>query len=295
MHITSFLHDGAVRYGANLPDGVIADLTGHDGLPDSIVGFLAAASAIGQDAVASAPRVARAQVRLLPVIPDPEKIICIGLNYADHASETGSTPPPHPTVFGKFRNALIAHGEAIVLPASSRQMDYEAELAVIIGRPARHVAAADALDYVAGYAPFNDVSARDYQGHTSQWLLGKSGDTFAPVGPSMVTADEIADPQNLGIRLSIGGEVLQEANTRDMIFPVSALIAYITEVMTLQPGDIIATGTPAGVGVARTPQRFLQPGESVRIEIEGMAALENPVAAEASQAGSASSMLTGLN
>jgi acylpyruvate hydrolase len=221
-------------------------------------------------------------VTLLPVIPDPQKIICIGVNYADHAAETGQAPPPYPTVFAKFANTLAASGDPIVLPSASTMPDYEGELAVVIGRPGRQISEQDALDYVAGYTAFNDVSARDFQGHTSQWTMGKSPDTFGPMGLALTTADEIPDPQELDLRTTVNGEVLQQASTADMVFTVRQLIAYLSQTMTLLPGDVIATGTPSGIGAARTPPRFLRPGDTVVISIDSVTELTNPVVGEGS-------------
>jgi acylpyruvate hydrolase len=221
-------------------------------------------------------------VTLLPAVPSPQKIICIGVNYADHAAETGQAPPPYPTVFAKFANTLAASGDPIVLPSASAMPDYEGELAVVIGRPGRQITEHDALDYVAGYTAFNDVSARDFQGHTSQWTMGKSPDTFGPLGLALVTADEIPDPQKLELRTMVNGEVLQQASTADMVFTVRQLIAYLSQTMTLLPGDVIATGTPSGIGAARTPPRFLRPGDTVVISIDGVTGLTNPVVGEAS-------------
>jgi 2-keto-4-pentenoate hydratase/2-oxohepta-3-ene-1,7-dioic acid hydratase in catechol pathway len=222
----------------------------------------------------------RAKVKLAPVIPDPDKIICIGLNYKDHAEETKLALPETPTIFAKYPNTLIGSGQAIILPKNSTRVDYEAEFAFIVGKRARHISAEHALDYVAGYTIFNDVSARDYQLRVTQWTLGKSFDTFAPVGPSLVTRDEIADPHNLGIRLWIDDEMLQNSNTSNLIFGVSELLSYLSSVMTLEPGDIVATGTPAGVGFTRNPPRYLQDGETVHIEVDGLGVLENPVRSE---------------
>jgi acylpyruvate hydrolase len=219
-------------------------------------------------------------VTLKAPVPRPGKIMCIGLNYRDHAAESNVAVPDYPTVFAKYASCVIGPGEAIVLPRVSTQVDYEGELGVVIGRRARHVAQADALAYVGGYLPFNDVSARDFQHRTSQWTIGKTFDTFGPLGPALVTVDEVPDPQNLAITVSIGAEVLQSSNTRHMIFPVAELISYLSTVMTLEPGDVIATGTPDGVGAARKPPRFLRAGETVRVEIEGLGALENPIVAE---------------
>jgi acylpyruvate hydrolase len=224
---------------------------------------------------------ARAAVTLKAPIPRPGKIICLGLNYRDHAIESNLAIPTYPVVFAKFANVVIGPGEAIVLPKISQEVDYEAEFGVVIGQRGRAIAEADALSYVAGYLPFHDVSARDYQMRTSQWVIGKTFDTFGPMGPALTTTDEIPDPHNLNIQLSIGGEVLQSSNTRHLIFNVPQIIAHLSAVMTLEPGDLIATGTPSGVGAARTPKRFLKPGEVVRIEIERLGVLENPVVAEA--------------
>lgn len=217
------------------------------------------------------------EVTLGPVVPDPDKIICIGLNYRDHAAETNHAVPEVPTVFAKYSNTLIGCGESIQLSALTDQVDYEAELAVVIGRRAKNVSEKDAIEYVAGYSIFNDVSARDYQLRVSQWTVGKSFDTFGPFGPCLVTRDEVSDPHSLGIRLRIGNELLQDSNTRNMVFSVPALIAFLSSTMTLNPGDVIATGTPAGVGFTRKPARFIQPGEIVEIEIDQLGKLWNPV------------------
>lgn len=230
--------------------------------------------------VRSAPakfRLPLSSVALGPVVPDPEKVLCIGLNYRDHAAETNHALPETPTIFAKYANTLIGSGESIRLPDNTSQVDYEAELAFIIGRRAKNVAPEDALDYVAGYAAFNDVSARDFQLRTSQWTLGKSFDTFAPLGPFLVTKEDVPDPHALRIRLSIGGEVLQDSNTANLVFRIPELLSHISSVMTLEPGDVIATGTPAGVGFTRKPPRYLHAGETVRVEIDGLGVLENRV------------------
>ena len=221
-----------------------------------------------------------ATTRLLAPIPRPPKIICIGLNYRDHAEESKLPIPEVPTVFAKFPTAMTGHRHPIVLPKNSTKPDYEAEFAVVIGRRGRHVPEDQWRDYVFGYTILNDVSARDFQMATTQWMIGKTFDTFAPCGPAIVTADEIADPHNLRISLTINGEVMQDSNTRHMIFQVPRLIAYLSSVFTLEPGDIIATGTPAGVGFARKPPRWLKPGDEVAIQIEGLGELVNPVVAE---------------
>ena len=279
MRIVSFRDGGQTRYGALLGDDRVIDLrAAHPTLPASLADALAVLAAHGVPD--GAPSLALAGLDLLPAVPHPEKIICIGVNYAEHAAETNSESPPYPTVFAKFSNALAAHGAPIVLPAASTMPDYEGELAVVIGRPGKHITADEALDHVAGYTAFNDVSARDFQGHTTQWIMGKSPDTFAPIGLALVTADEVPDPQKLTLRTTVSGEVLQEASTADMIFSVRELIAYLSQTMTLRPGDVIATGTPSGVGVARSPQRFLRPGDVVTITVDGVTEISNPVVAE---------------
>jgi acylpyruvate hydrolase len=220
-----------------------------------------------------------ADVRLWAPVPDPQKIICLGRNYKAHAEEAGGEVPPAPELFVKFANTLVGHDWPIELPPISDEVDYEAELAVVIGDRCKDVQAADALSHVYGYSIMHDVSARDYQLRTSQWLAGKSMDTFGPFGPWIVTADEIPNPQTLQMRLTIGGEVLQDANTASMVFSVAEAIAFISSVMTLEPGDVISTGTPEGVGMARTPQRYLRNGDVVDITIDRIGTLSNPVKA----------------
>ena len=213
-------------------------------------------------------------------ITRPGKIVCVGLNYHDHAEEGGQELPKAPLLFAKWPNTLIGDGEPIVLPAESTQVDYEAELGVVIGTTAKHVSERDALDVVAGYICVNDVSARDLQFGDGQWTRGKSPDTFCPVGPRLVPRDEIEDPQALAIRCIVNGETLQDSSTSQMIFSVAEIIAYVTSVITLEPGDLIATGTPAGVGVFRDPQVLLQDGDEVSVEIERLGTLTNPVQKE---------------
>ena len=218
---------------------------------------------------------------LLSPIPRPPKIICIGLNYRDHAAESNLPIPETPTMFAKFPTAVTGCGHPIVLPKNSVKPDYEAEFAVVIGKGGRHIAEEKWRDHVYGYTCLNDVSARDFQMATSQWMIGKTFDSFCPIGPAVVTDDEIADPHNLRISLTLNGELLQNSNTANLIFKVPKLIAYLSSVFTLEPGDIIATGTPAGVGMARTPPRWLRVGDSVAVTIEGVGKLVNPVVAEA--------------
>jgi 2-keto-4-pentenoate hydratase/2-oxohepta-3-ene-1,7-dioic acid hydratase in catechol pathway len=213
-------------------------------------------------------------------IARPGKIVCVGLNYLDHAQEGGMELPKAPLLFSKWPNTLIGDGDAIVLPPEATEVDYEAELGVVIGTTAKRVSEADALDHVEGYICLNDVSARDMQFGDGQWTRGKSLDTFCPVGPRLVPREEIADPQQLGIRCILNGETMQDSSTAQMIFSVAEIIAYVSKVITLEPGDLIATGTPAGVGVFKDPKVLLKDGDEVSIEIDGLGTLTNPVRKE---------------
>jgi acylpyruvate hydrolase len=224
-------------------------------------------------------RISLADVTLHAPVTDPQKIICLGLNYRDHAAETGQDIPANPMWFAKFANSLIGSGENIVLPSAHPEyVDYEAELALVIGRPARNVDAEDALSHIAGAMAFNDVSARDLQLQNTLWTSGKAIDTFAPCGPALVTLEEIEDLQTLGLRTRINGELLQQGTTANLIFGPAEVVAWLSRTMTLLPGDIIATGTPAGVGA--TQGRFLRDGDTVEVEIDGLGALCNTVRAE---------------
>ena len=257
------------RVDGTIPTGMRALLEKSGGDFSTLKSVVAAASAQA--------RLKLADVILGPVVPDPEKIICIGLNYRDHAHETNLPIPEVPTVFAKYSNTLIGDGDAIVITSATSQVDYEAELGFVIGRRAKDVSDKEAMDFVAGYTIFNDVSARDYQLRTSQWTLGKSFDTFGPVGPALATKDEVPDPHALSIRLRVGDELLQDSSTSNMIFSVARIVAHLSSAMTLKPGDIVATGTPAGVGFTRKPPRYLRAGETVRVEIEGLGVLQNPI------------------
>jgi 2-keto-4-pentenoate hydratase/2-oxohepta-3-ene-1,7-dioic acid hydratase in catechol pathway len=228
---------------------------------------------------AAAIRYPATAVKLLPPIPDPPKIICVGLNYRDHAAETGAAIPRDPVLFSKFTTALIGPEDSIVLPPVSQKVDYEAELVLVIGRKGKNIAKEHARDYLAGCMVGHDVSARDWQIEKDgkQWLAGKTFDTFAPTGPWLVTMDEVGDPHELGIRLRLNGKTMQDSNTRQLIFRAEELIAYISQVVTLLPGDLIFTGTPPGVGMARTPPVWLKGGDTVEVEIDGLGVLRNPV------------------
>src|SRR6202171_3164504 len=221
-----------------------------------------------------------ASVTLMAPVPRPPKLICVGLNYRDHAVESKMEIPTVPTIFNKFPSVVIGPDEPIVLPKNSTRPDYEAEMAFVIGKGGRHIPAEKWQEHVFGYTIVNDVSARDFQMATSQWLMGKTFDTFAPMGPYLVSADEIADPHALDISIRINGEVLQNSNTRELIFKIPDLIAYLSSVVTLEPGDVVSTGTPAGVGFARTPPRYLKAGDEMVVRVEGIGELRNPVVAE---------------
>jgi 2-keto-4-pentenoate hydratase/2-oxohepta-3-ene-1,7-dioic acid hydratase in catechol pathway len=228
---------------------------------------------------AGAVRYPAGDVKLLPPIPDPPKIVCLGLNYRDHAAESGAPIPKEPVLFSKYATALIGHGDNIVLPPVSEEVDYEAELVIVIGKRGRPTTAAGAMEYVAGYTIGHDVSARDWQlkKDQKQWMVGKTFDTFAPTGPALVTRDEIPDPHNLSIKLRLNGQTMQDSNTKQMVFPVGEVVAYLAKVFTLEPGDLIFTGTPPGVGFARKPPVFLKAGDVAEVEIERIGVLRNTV------------------
>lgn len=285
MRLVTFEADGKIRPGVlNEADGIF-DLS-TEGFR-SVLEVIEAASAqhVSLEKFASDPAIDSAYtlgtVKLLAPIPRPRKLICVGLNYRDHALETGSEIPSVPTIFNKFATAVIAPGDQIILPKISKSPDYEAEFAFVIGRGGRRIKADDWRDHVFGYTIVNDVSARDYQRATTQWLMGKTFDTFAPMGPWIMTADAIPDPHDVDVRLEINGEVLQNSNTRELIFKIPQLIEFLSSVFTLEPGDIVSTGTPSGVGVARKPPRFLQPGDDVVVKIPAIGELRNSVVAEA--------------
>jgi 2-keto-4-pentenoate hydratase/2-oxohepta-3-ene-1,7-dioic acid hydratase in catechol pathway len=223
-----------------------------------------------------------AEVKFHAPIVDPRKIVCVGLNYRDHAEETGAAIPKEPILFSKYATALLGHGQTIVLPKVSQEVDFEAELVIVVGKRGRHIPAASAMEFVAGYSVGHDVSARDWQlkKDGKQWMVGKTFDTFAPMGPVLVTKEEVPDPQNLPIRLKLNGHVMQNSSTKQMIFGVPELLAYLSQVFTLEPGDLIFTGTPPGVGIARKPPLFMKDGDVAEVEIEGLGVLRNPVVQE---------------
>jgi 2-keto-4-pentenoate hydratase/2-oxohepta-3-ene-1,7-dioic acid hydratase in catechol pathway len=235
------------------------------------------AKGVKESRLNSGIKLAPKNARLGPPVPDPDKIICLGLNYRDHAEEANLPVPKVPLLFAKFRNSLTGPVDEIELPDASESVDYEAELAVVIGQTAKNVSEENALEYVFGAMAMNDVSARDVQLATSQWMAGKAIDTFAPCGPALVSLDELGDIQNLRIQARVNGRVVQDSNTGNMIFRVSYIVSYLSQLMTLVPGDIIATGTPAGVGFKREPPILLKDGDLVEVEVERIGRLANPV------------------
>ncbi len=284
MRFVTFEQEGPAVAGVARPDSTVVDLTplGVSTILDVIAAGPELISKAGAfaDAALETARIPLSTVKLLAPIPRPRKLICVGLNYRDHAEETHSEIPSVPTIFNKFATAVIGPGDKIVLPKVSKSPDYEAEFAFVIGRGGRHIRSEDWRDHIFGYTIVNDVSARDYQRATTQWLMGKTFDTFAPMGPWIVTADEIEDPHALDISMTINGEVLQNSNTRNLIFKIPDLVSFLSSVFTLEPGDIVSTGTPAGVGVARKPPRFLRPGDDVVVKVAGIGELRNSVIAE---------------
>ncbi len=282
----------AVADGAD-PDMAIRD--SEIRIPQSMRDFLAAGSAARDSAEAAIANAvdhpdevfdgrsinhALASATLLPPVGDPQKIICIGQNYRDHCAEQNQPLPERAIIFAKFPSALNSHGAPIVLPRISTQVDYEAELAFVIGKRGKHIDEANARDHIAGFMCLNDVSARDIQFGDKQWVRGKTFDTFAPTGPALVTTDEVPDPHNLKIGLTLNGNVMQDSNTSNLIFGVYYLVSYLSDVVTLEPGDIVTTGTPGGVGIFRNPPVLLKAGDEVSVTIEGLGTLTNPVVAE---------------
>ena len=282
MRLVTFVEWNKAARPGLVVDGGVVDL-GAEGFEDAIA-FMGAPGSVQAEAaraaVQSRTRIAMEKVRLLAPVANPPRIFGIGVNYAEHAAESGTRMRDVPTVFMVLSSAVVGPGAKVVLPKNSSMVDYEAELAVVIGKAGHRIAASEWEEHVFGYTIMNDVSARDVQRATSQWSLAKSFPTFAPMGPWVVTKDEIADPHRLGISLTIGGERLQDANTSQMIYKVPALIEYLSGIVPLAVGDVISTGTPAGVGMGRTPQRWLKAGEEMIIEIEGIGELRNPVVAE---------------
>ena len=281
MKLVTYTTGGGPRLGAVQGDRVIdlAQATGSR-LPADMIAFLEQGSAaleLAAQAVQGAEDgIPLSEVQLLAPVPEPRKVVAIGQNYMDHCREQGVDPPDRPVIFTKFPTAVIGpQAEIRWSPALTQQVDYEVELAVVIGRTARRVSAANALDYVAGYTVCNDVSARDLQFGDGQWVRGKSLDTFCPLGPWLVTADEIPNPHGLKVRTMLNGEVMQDSSTAELIFDVPTLIEFASHAFTLLPGDVIVTGTPPGVGVFRDSPVFLKDGDTVTVEVEGIGQLTN--------------------
>jgi 2-keto-4-pentenoate hydratase/2-oxohepta-3-ene-1,7-dioic acid hydratase in catechol pathway len=281
MRLVTFRHHHLTRVGALAGAELIDLAAAAPALPTDMLGFLAAGpEALAAARAARGPRLAVADVELLAPIPRPPKILAIGLNYADHAAESGQEVPQVPKVFNKQSTAVVGPGAAIHRPRVSPLLDYEGELAIVIGRRCRHVPRADAAEVIAGYTIANDVTVRDWQLREPTWTMGKSFDTHCPLGPALVTPDEAGDPAALEIQTFVNGERRQHSNTRQLIFDGGALIEFLSTAFTLEPGDVICTGTPGGVGMLMQPPQWLAPGDVVRVEIAGLGALENPVIEE---------------
>lgn len=284
MRFATFEHHGHSHAGVVTDDTVTSLKTA--GFDDLLAVIRGGAEAEGKIAafVSAAPAAAKfplASVRLRAPLPQPPKILCMGLNYRDHALEAKLEIPKVPVLFAKFNNTVIGTGDHIVLPKNSRKPDYEAEFGFVIGKGARHIEASNWREHIFGYMNCNDVSARDFQVAVSQWTMGKNFDTFAPMGPWIVSADEIEDPHNLDIALTLNGERMQHSNTRELIFKIPETVEFLSSVMTLEPGDVVLTGTPAGVGFGRKPPRWLVPGDEIVVEVEGLGQLRNVCVAEA--------------
>ena len=277
MKLVTFEEGGNVRPGLVVDRGIV-DLAA-EGF-DNAIAFIGAQESVQADVAKKKPSLALDKVKLLAPVPAPPRIFGIGVNYAEHAKESGHDTQKVPTVFPVMSSAVVGPGHEVIIPKASSMVDYEAELAVVIGKSGYQIPAGKATDHVFGYTIMNDVSARDVQRATTQWSLGKSFPTFAPMGPWVVTKDELKDPHQLGISLTIGGEKLQDSNTSLLIFKIPALVEYISGITPLQVGDVISTGTPAGVGMGRNPQRWLKAGEEMVIHIDGIGELRNRLVAE---------------
>ncbi len=277
MRLISYRTERGDRAGL-LRDGSVVDAGDALGVEVATVRGILTEGLLGALGDADGAGVELGDVELLPPVPDPEKIICIGLNYRDHAAEGRQDPPPVPTFFAKFNNALVPDGAVVALPTSSDKVDYEAEIAFVVGATAKDVAVGDALGHIAGYTLLNDLSARDLQFQTPQWLPGKVFDGSAPCGPALVTADEVPDPGAIGVALDLNGERMQEETTAELIFAIPELLAHLSTLMTLVPGDIVSTGTPAGVGGARDPRVWLQSGDELVVSSPQLGALHTSIA-----------------
>jgi 2-keto-4-pentenoate hydratase/2-oxohepta-3-ene-1,7-dioic acid hydratase in catechol pathway len=284
MRFVSFEHQGRESFGAVSGTSVVnLGGTGFAGCR-TLRSFLAAMPDALEDAIATGPRIDLAQIRFRPVIPNPSKIVCVGLNYAEHVGETGRKSSDHPVLFLRLPASQVGHLQPLIRPRVSTQLDYEGELAVIIGRAGRYIPVKRALNHVAGYSIYNEASVRDWQKHTHQYTAGKNFPGTGAFGPWLVTADEVPDPHELTLTTRLNGGVMQHATTADMIFPIEELIAYVSTITELLPGDVLVTGTPGGVGGLRQPPVWMNPGDRVEVEISKLGVLRNPVVAEAPEA-----------
>ena len=283
MKLVTFSHKNASNIGAVIDDCVV-DSSGSIDIPGTMIDFLSAGDAAKEAMQAlidsACSRIPLAEVRLLAPVPRPGKFLGISLNYQDHIVETKLDKPEYPAFFSKNSTCVIADGEAIHRPVVSEKLDYEGELAFVVGKRCKHVPVEKAEQVIAGFTIVNDVSVRDWQMRSPTWMIGKSFDTHGPMGPWIVTADEIDDPHNLNIKTWIDGDLRQDSNTRHMIFNCYEMVTYLSQAMTLEPGDVISTGTPAGVGVKMKPRGYMKPGQTVKIEIERIGVLTNPVIEE---------------
>lgn len=276
MRIVSFVHEGRRSFGVVRQEEVIDAATlGH---PD--LSSLLEAGELDRLRSCDGERIPLRDILYLPVVTRPRKILCVGVNYDAHRVEMGRDRPSHPVIFTRFATTLVGHQRPILRPKVSERLDYEGELAVVIGRRARHVASPDALSFIAGYTCFNDASVRDWQRHTSQFTPGKNFDQTGAIGPWLVTSDELGEPSNRRLTTRLNGQEVQSASTSDMTFTIQELLAYITTFTTLEPGDVIATGTPSGVGDKRDPPLYMRPKDLVEVEIEGIGTLANPIEQE---------------
>lgn len=279
MKLVSFTRGDAAGYGL-VTDAGIVDLGRHFPQDATLRAFIAGGLERAAAFVGGPADLTLDQVRLAPVIPDPDKIVCVGLNYHDHVQETGRTVTPHPMLFARYPGSQVGEGGALVKPLESDEFDYEGEVAVVIGKPGRRISEADALAHVAGYSCYNDVSVRDWQRHTSQFMPGKTFAGTGAFGPWLVTADEIPDPSVLALSTWLNGTRVQHTTVDLMITPIPTLIAYISTILPLLPGDVIVSGTPGGVGARRDPKLFMKDGDVVEVEVSGIGRLRNPVVAE---------------
>jgi len=280
MKLVTFTHSGSTRIGIVDGDDVVDLSRAAPDLPRDMLTFLEAgadAMQAASTAVRDGQRIPLAEVHLEAPIARPPKFLAVGLNYADHVAESGLDTPEHPMIFNKQSTCITGPTDPVHVPEASKVLDYEGELGFVIGRPARHVSRDDAVDYIAGYIVVNDATVRDWQFRTPTWTLGKSFDTHGPIGPWIVTNDELPNPHQLALRTYVNDELRQESNTKHLIFNCFHLVEYLSTAFTLEPGDIIATGTPSGVGLVRKPPQILKAGDVVRVEIDGIGQIENPI------------------